>query len=196
MFALAAYRRPDPVLAGERVTLRLPRKSDYREWAELRRKSRAFLAPWEPRWTGDELEYGAWRERLRRYRHEFNTGASVPFLIFGNESGALVGGLTLSNIRYGVAQTASIGYWIGEPYAGKGFMLEALKLVKEHAFGTLRLHRLEAACIPDNNRSVRVLEKAGFRREGLLHAYLKINGIWQDHYLYALVAGSHDGPSQ
>lgn len=196
MFRLAAYRRPQPVLAGPRVTLRLPRKSDHREWAQLRRESRAFLAPWEPRWTSDELEAGAWRERLRRYRHEFNTGTSVPLLIFDNESGALIGGLTLSNIRYGVAQTASIGYWVGEKHAGKGLMVEALQLVVDHAFGTLRLHRLEAACIPDNNRSVRVLEKAGFTREGLLRSYLKINGIWQDHYLYARVADGHQRASQ
>jgi ribosomal-protein-alanine N-acetyltransferase len=188
MFTFPAYRRPEPVLAGPRVTLRLPRRGDFRQWAQLRRESRAFLTPWEPRWTSDELELGAWRERLRRYRREFNSGASIPFLIFDNKSGALIGGITLSNIRYGVAQTASVGYWVGERHAGKGFMVEALKLVVDHGFDTLRLHRLEAACIPDNNRSVRVLEKAGFTREGLLHSYLKINGIWQDHYLYARVA--------
>lgn len=192
MLGLAVYRRPEPVLAGPRVKLRLPRKGDYRQWAELRRESRAFLTPWEPRWTGDELEQSAWRERLRRYRNEFNSGAGVPLLIFNGESGALVGGITLSNIRYGVAQTASIGYWVGEKYSGKGLMAEALQLVVDYAFATLRLHRLEAACIPDNNRSVRVLEKAGFTREGLLHSYLKINGIWQDHYLYARVADGHN----
>lgn len=196
MFALAAYRRPEPVLAGPRILLRLPVKGDYGAWAKIRRESRAFLEPWEPRWTSDELERGAWRERLRRYRHEFNTGSSVPFLIFETATGGLVGGLTLSNIRYGVAQTASIGYWIGEAHAGKGLMTEALRLATDHAFGTLRLHRLEAACIPENQRSVRVLEKAGFRREGLLHSYLKINGIWQDHYLYALLADGRDGATQ
>lgn len=188
MLTFAAYRRPEPVLAGPRVRLRLPRKGDYLQWAQLRRESRAFLTPWEPRWTSDELEHSAWRERLRRYRREFNSGASVPFLIFDNDSAALIGGITLSNIRYGVAQTASIGYWVGERHAGKGLMVEALRLVVDHGFVTLRLHRLEAACIPENNRSVRVLEKAGFTREGLLHSYLKINGIWQDHYLYARVA--------
>ncbi|MBO6719020.1 MAG: GNAT family N-acetyltransferase [Rhizobiaceae bacterium] len=196
MFLLPAYRRPEPVLAGDRVTLRLPRKGDYDEWASLRRESRAFLSPWEPRWARDELERSAWRERLRRYRHEFNIGSGIPFLIFENRGRALVGGLTLSNIRHGVAQSASIGYWIGEPYSGKGLMLEALGLVAVHAFDKLKLHRLEAACIPDNNRSVRVLEKAGFTREGLLRSYLKINGIWQDHYLYALIADGYHGASQ
>ncbi|MEX0957608.1 MAG: GNAT family protein [Rhizobiaceae bacterium] len=196
MFTFAAFRRPEPVLAGPRLRLRLPRKGDYRQWAQLRLESRAFLTPWEPRWTSDELERGAWRERLRRYRREFNSGASVPFLIFDNENGTLVGGITLSNIRYGVAQTASVGYWVGERHAGKGLMAEALQLVVDHGFVTLRLHRLEAACIPDNNRSVRVLEKAGFTREGLLHSYLKINGIWQDHYLYARVADGHEPARQ
>lgn len=191
MFGLADYRRPEPVLAGPRVKLRLPRKGDFQRWAQLRRESRAFLTPWEPRWTVDELDRSAWRERLRRYRHEFNSGASVPLLIFDVDSGDLVGGITLSNIRYGVAQMASVGYWVGEKHAGKGLMVEALQLVVDHAFDTLRLHRVEAACIPDNNRSVRVLEKAGFAREGLLRSYLKINGIWQDHVLYARVAESH-----
>ncbi|MBO6538802.1 MAG: GNAT family N-acetyltransferase [Rhizobiaceae bacterium] len=196
MFGLPAYRRPEPVLAGSRVKLRLPRRSDYREWAALRRASRDFLVPWEPRWGADELERRAWRERMRRYRAEFNTGAAVPFLIFDVENGALVGGITLSNIRYGVAQCASVGYWIGEPHAGKGLMLEALELVSVYAFNRLRLHRLEAACIPDNNRSVRVLEKAGFAREGLLNSYLKINGIWQDHFLYARLADSQERAPQ
>ena len=94
----------------------------------------------------------------------------------------------MTNIRYGVAQNASIGYWMGERFAGRGLMPRALRLVAGHCFGTMRLHRLEAACIPDNNRSIRVLEKAGFSREGLLRSYLKINGAWQDHYLYARVS--------
>ncbi len=190
MLGFQGFHRPEPILTGKRVTLRLPRRGDFRQWAALRGESRDFLIPWEPHWAANELEQGAWRERLKRYRREFDAGAGVPFLIFDIESGALIGGITLSNIRYGVAQTASIGYWVGEKHAGKGYMLDALLLVVDHAFGALRLHRLEAACIPGNNRSVRVLEKAGFTREGLLHSYLKINGIWQDHILYARVAGS------
>lgn len=188
MFSLSFLRRESPALKGERVHLRLPGQGDYREWAALRQESRKFLEPWEPRWSPDELDRGAWRQRLRRYREDFAAGSAAPFLIFDNSSGKLIGGITLGNIRHGVAQTGQIGYWIGERYAGQGYMLEAIRLVVRYAFVTLRLHRIEAACIPDNVRSTRVLEKAGFRREGLLRSYLRINGSWQDHYLYALIA--------
>lgn len=188
MLGLSSFVQPGPVLVGRKVTLRLPRPKDHAEWAKLRGESRAFLEPWEPRWARDELQHSAWRHRLRRYRSDFSNGTGVSFFIFESGSGQLAGGITVGNIRHGVAQSASIGYWMGERFAGRGLMAEALELVVDHCFRTLRLHRLEAACIPDNNRSVRVLEKAGFRREGLLRSYLKINGIWQDHYLYALVA--------
>ena len=193
MFALPFFRRELLVLKGERVFLRLPVASDYREWADLRGRSRAFLEPWEPRWTPDELERTAWRDRLSRYREDYARGAAVSFFIFDNATERLMGGITLGNIRHGVAQSGHIGYWIGEPYAGKGYMLEALNLLVTFAFDTLRLHRIEAACIPSNTRSVRVLEKARFQREGLLRSYLRINGIWQDHYLYARIAGDSFG---
>ncbi len=188
MFSLPFFRRPSPALRGDQVTLRLPKASDYREWAALRAESRNFLEPWEPRWAPDELDRGAWRQRLARYVEDYAAGTAIPFFIFEGE-GAMIGGITLGNIRYGVAQTGQIGYWIGQRYAGRGLMLEALGLLVAHAFETLRLHRIEAACIPDNQRSIRLLEKAGFRREGLLRSYLRINGIWQDHFLYALVVG-------
>lgn len=188
MFSLSLFRRDTPALKGERVNLRLPTWRDYHEWVSLRAESRSFLEPWEPRWAPDELDRSAWRIRLARYQDEFVQGTALAFFIYQNSSGKLVGGITLGNIRYGVAQTGHIGYWIGERYAGQGLMVDALKLVVRHAFDTLRLHRIEAACIPDNTRSVRVLEKAGFRREGLLRSYLRINGEWHDHYLYALIA--------
>lgn len=191
MLSLPHFGRELPHLAGERVALRFPRSSDYAEWAQLRRQSRDFLEKWEPKWAGDELERSAWRMRIRRYRTEFNRGSGVPFLIVLAGSGEIVGGISVGNIRRGVAQTGQIGYWMGQPYAGRGLMLEAVRLVIGHCFVRLRLHRIEAACIPGNDRSVRVLEKAGFTREGLLRSYLKINGIWQDHYLYALIAGEY-----
>jgi ribosomal-protein-alanine N-acetyltransferase len=196
MISLPFLRRASPELKGDRVTLRLPQASDYREWAALRAASRSFLEPWEPRWAPDELDRTAWRQRLSRYIEDYATGTAVPFFIFENEKGALVGGITLGNIRYGVAQTGQIGYWIGERYAGRGLMLEALGLLISYTFETLRLHRIEAACIPDNLRSLRLLEKAGFRREGLLRSYLRINGVWQDHYLYALIAGDRPDDSR
>lgn len=184
------FRRSNPtVLRGPRVHLREPAMSDFAPWAGLREKSREFLTPWEPVWAADDLTKSAFRHRVRRVQEEASDGSAHSFFIFRNSDRQLVGGITLSNIRRGVAQTGMIGYWSGAPFAGKGYMTEALSLVISLAFGELRLHRIEAACIPHNARSIRLLEKAGFQREGLLRSYLKINGFWQDHLLFALVEG-------
>ena len=188
MIALPFFRRDQPSLRGERVVLRMPVAGDYREWATLRAESRPFLEPWEPKWAPDELDWPAWRQRLNRYREDFSQGTGAAFFIFDVANERLMGGITIGNIRHGVAQCGQIGYWIGQRYAGQGFMPEALRLVANHAFDTLKLHRVEAACIPENVRSVRVLEKAGFKREGLLRSYLRINGVWHDHYLYSRIA--------
>lgn len=196
MFALPFFRQPKPTLGGQKVTLRPPVTSDYAQWAALRRDSQHFLAPWEPKWAADELDRGAWHQRMRRYREEMAQGSGIPFLIFEKSTGRLAGGITLGNIRHGVAQSGQIGYWMGVDHAGKGYMHEAVNLVVRFGFETLRLHRIEAACIPSNDRSIRVLEKAGFRREGLLRSYLRINGAWQDHLLYALIAGDGEGKQE
>ena len=183
--------RIGPELAGPRVVLRLPIAADYADWASLRRDSRAFLEPWEPRWTPDELDPPAWRDRVRRARSDHAQGTGLTFLIRARDDGTLLGGIAIGHVRHGVSQSAQIGYWMGERHAGRGHMREAMGLVADHAFGPMRLHRLEAACIPDNQRSIRVLENAGFRREGLLRDYLKINGTWRDHLLYALLSQEH-----
>ena len=115
------------------------------------------------------------------------TDQAYPFFLFRRTDNALVGGLTLANVRRGVAQAASLGYWIGKPYARCGLMSAAVRTLIPFGFGTLRLHRLEAACIPGNRASVRLLEKTGFKREGFAREYLCINGVWQDHLLYALI---------
>ncbi|PYE90614.1 GNAT family N-acetyltransferase [Phyllobacterium leguminum] len=174
-------------LRGDRVHLRAPVGGDYKAWAALRAESRAFLTPWEPLWNEDDLERGAFRLRIRRYQEEAQSGTGYPFFVFRNSDSRLLGGITLGNIRRGVAQCGQIGYWCGVPFAGQGYMTEAIGLVIPFAFEQLRLHRLEAACIPHNKRSTRLLEKAGFQREGLLRSYLKINGLWQDHLLYSLI---------
>lgn len=193
MIALPFFRRDLPALKGDRVILRMPVPGDYREWAALRQESRQFLEPWEPRWAPDELEWPSWRQRLSRYREDYAQGNAAAFFIFENSANVLIGGITIGNIRHGVAQSGQIGYWVGHRFAGQGYMPEALRLLSTYAFETLRLHRVEAACIPDNGRSIRVLEKAGFQREGLLRSYLRINGTWHDHYLYSLIADDQDG---
>lgn len=189
MFALPFFRRDLPVLTGRRIMLRTPAADDFAQWSRLRGESRAFLEPWEPRWTEDELERAGWRRRLGRYREDMAQGVSTTFLLFDRGNRELLGGISIGNIRRGVAESANIGYWMGERHAGKGYMVDAVRLVCGYGFSTLGLHRIEAACIPGNERSIRVLEKAGFRREGLLRSYLRINGDWRDHFLYALIAG-------
>ena len=181
-----------PAIAGAGITLRVPQSGDYAEWAALRERSRAFLVPWEPTWPDDDLTRGAFRRRLKRYAEDLRNDLAYAFLIFRNEDNALVGGLTLANIRRGVAQAGSIGYWTGAPYARKGYMTAAMHALVPFCFTTLRLHRLEAACIPDNTASVRLLEKTGFQREGYARSYLCINGVWQDHLLYARLKDDTD----
>ncbi|MBN9138831.1 GNAT family N-acetyltransferase [Phyllobacterium sp. SL163] len=187
MIALPFLKSASPLLQGERLYLRPPQVSDYRAWANLRATSRDFLAPWEPLWADDDLERSAFRHRIRHYDDEAAAGTAHPFFLFHNSDSRLLGGITLGNIRRGVGQNGMIGYWMGAPYAGQGYMSEALRLLISHAFTKVRLHRLEAACIPSNERSIRLLEKAGFQREGLLRSYLKINGTWQDHLLFSLI---------
>jgi ribosomal-protein-alanine N-acetyltransferase len=163
--------------------------SDYSEWTTLREASRAFLTPWEPTWPSDDLSRSAFRRRLRRYAEDQRADTSYAFFLFRKSDEALVGGLTLANIRRGVAQAGSLGYWIGEPFARRGLMTGAVQGLVPFAFASLRLHRLEAACIPSNTASIRLLEKVGFAREGYAREYLCINGLWQDHLLFACLNG-------
>jgi ribosomal-protein-alanine N-acetyltransferase len=176
---------PLPPIAGDGIVLRMPQMTDYQEWAELRETSRRFLTPWEPTWPADDLTRTAFRQRIRRYAEDVRTDQAYPFFIFRNEDNALVGGLALANIRRGVAQAGALGYWIGAPYVQRGYMTTAVRALVPVTFDVLRLHRLEAACIPTNLASIRLLEKTGFRREGYARSYLCINGTWQDHLLYA-----------
>lgn len=182
-----------PILRGERLYLRAPSAVDFPAWAELRGESRAFLEPWEPRWPADDLTRIAFRRRLRRYHRDMREQDGYAFFLFDATNDALLGGLTLAHIRRGVTQSCSLGYWMGERHAGKGLMTDAVRLVVRFVFGTLRLHRLEAACLPTNQASIRLLEKVGFQREGYARSYLCINGAWQDHLLYALVDGDLRG---
>jgi ribosomal-protein-alanine N-acetyltransferase len=175
-----------PLIEGDGVFLRAPQMGDFAEWVALRESSRAFLTPWEPTWPHDDLSRVAFRRRLKRYAEDMRSDQAYAFFIF-NHDAALVGGITLANVRRGVAQAGSLGYWMGEPFARRGLMTAAVSALIPFAFGALRLHRLEAACIPSNIASVRLLEKTGFKREGYAREYLCINGVWQDHFLYALL---------
>jgi ribosomal-protein-alanine N-acetyltransferase len=184
-FRTINFSEPLPTIAGDGVTLRTPQMADHADWAALRETSRDFLTPWEPTWPADDLTRSSFRRRIRRYAEDLRSDQGYAFLIARNSDNALVGGLTLANIRRGVAQAGSLGYWMGLPYVRQGYMTAAVRTIIPFAFDTLRLHRLEAACIPTNIGSIRLLENTGFVREGYAREYLCINGTWQDHLLYA-----------
>jgi ribosomal-protein-alanine N-acetyltransferase len=177
-----------PVIRGESVFLRYPRVADFAAWTELREESRTFLAPWEPSWATDELSRGAFRRRLKRYQREARLDTAYAFFVFRNGDEQLMGGCTLSNVRRGVTQCCALGYWVGERFARQGHMSDAVGALIPFIFGTLGLHRIEAACLPSNEASKSLLAKARFRQEGVALRYLQINGQWRDHVLYALLA--------
>lgn len=180
-------------LHGRSVWMRAPLMADYVAWAELRAMSRDHLTPWEPQWQRDELSRSAFRRRVRHYQREAREDLGYAFLIFSEADDQLIGGLTLSNVRRGVTQAGVLGYWIGKPFAGRGHMTEAVRAAVGFAFDTLHLHRLEAATMPSNIASIRVLEHNGFRREGFARQLLKINGVWEDHLLHGLLSGDERG---
>ena len=177
----------EPVLQGNGVVLRYPQMSDYAQWSALRGESRDFLSAWEPVWAPDELTRTAFRHRLRRYQREIRNDLAYPFLVFRKHDNVLMGGVTLTNVRRGVTQSAAIGYWIGVHHARHGHMYAALRTMLPFVFELLGLHRLEAACIPENVASRNLLLKVGFREEGRARRYLQINGEWRDHILFALL---------
>ncbi|MBB5518668.1 GNAT family N-acetyltransferase [Amphiplicatus metriothermophilus] len=184
-----AMKPPDgPMLVRDPVALRVAEYADYSGWTDLRRESRAHLARWEPAWTEADLTPAAFRARVRNQWRDIRRGRALPLLICRREDGTLVGGIDLSKIRYGAARAASVGYWIGAPYLRRGYARAALEAVLDHAFETMRLNRIEAACQPENAPSRALLEKCGFQREGYARAYLKINEAWRDHLLYAAIA--------
>ena len=172
---------------AERIRLRPPRMGDFLAWSTLRHSSQGFLQPWEPTWPSDDMTRAAFRRRLALYQRDQDLGQGHAFLVFRRSDDALVGGITLRNILRGVAQTGTLGYWVGERYARQGYTLDSVQAVARFAFGRLGLHRLEAACCPENDASRRLLLKAGFELEGRARGYLKINGRWRDHLLFGLV---------
>jgi ribosomal-protein-alanine N-acetyltransferase len=187
LFRLSKIAEPEPLLRGDGIYLRPAVSGDFAAWVRLRSESREFLTPWEPLWPEDDLTRAAFRRRLRRQTDEMARDEAFSFLIFDAGADTLLGGLTLGGIRRGVAQSGTLGYWMGAPHAGKGRMTRAVAAAVRFGFATLRLHRIEAACLPENTASQTLLERNGFQREGLARGYLRINGAWRDHLLYALV---------
>lgn len=192
-------RGKEPRLETERLLLRPARFTDYRDWARVRLESRDFLKPWEPTWSSDHLTKRAFRNRVAWGRRALKLDRAWPFLIFLADdqgdyaAGALVGAVTVDNIRRGPADSATVGYWTAAPHTRQGYMREALAAVRDYAFDDKGLSRLEAGCLPENRPSRALLEKVGFKYEGVAQAYLQINGRWRDHVLYAALRGDRRG---
>lgn len=180
-------------LETDRLSLRLPHHSDFRVWSELRRASAGFLTPWEPTWSDDHLTRRAFTNRVSWAARCYKLDTALPLFIFRRLDDMLVGAITLDNIRRGPAQAGTLGYWVGAPHARQGYMREAIATVVHHAFIAMDLSRIEAACLPENAASRGVLERAGFKYEGVAQSYLQINGRWRNHVLYANLRGDRRG---
>ncbi len=185
--------RRRPKLETERMTLRLPVHGDWRPWAEARQTSAAFLTPWEPNWAADHLTRRAFTNRVYWAQRAEAQGTALPFLLIRRQDQQVLGAITLDNIRRGPAQCGTIGYWVAEPFTRRGYMREAILAVVHHAFTAMDLSRIEAACLPENAASRGVLEKTGFKYEGVAQSYLQINGRWRNHVLYSALRADRRG---
>jgi ribosomal-protein-alanine N-acetyltransferase len=172
-------------LETDRLLLRLPQHGDWRAWSALRAASAAFLQPWEPAWSADHLGRSAFTNRVHWAARCEAQGTALPLFLIRRSDAALLGAITLDHIRRGPAQAGTLGYWIGAPFARQGFMREAIGALVTHAFGEMDLSRIEAACLPENAASRGLLERTGFKYEGVAQSYLQINGRWRNHVLYA-----------
>jgi ribosomal-protein-alanine N-acetyltransferase len=177
----------------ERLSLRQPVIGDYRDWSALRADSADFLTPWEPLWAVDHLARKGFSNRVWWAQRSISNGSAMPLFLVRREDQALLGAITLDNIRRGPAQAGTLGYWIGQAYARQGYMREAIAGVVHYAFDRLDLSRIEAACLPENQASRALLEKCGFKYEGVAQSYLQINGRWRTHVLYAQLRADRRG---
>lgn len=177
------------------MVLRLPQHGDFADWTALRTESRDFLTPWDPVWATDHLTRKSFTNRVYWAARASRQGTALPFFLIRRD-GVLLGALTLDNIRRGPAQCGTVGYWIGAKFARQGYMHEAIRAVVHHAFTELDLSRIEAACLPENAPSRGVLEKAGFKYEGVAQSYLQIAGRWRNHVLYANLRSDRRGRTE
>ncbi len=185
MLGLSLAPKRKERIVTERLVLRLPEHRDFRQWVALREASTRFLTPWEPTWSSDHLTRRAFTGRVRWAARTASDGSALPLFLVRHADNMLLGAITLDHIRRGPAQSGTIGYWIGQAHARQGYMREAITGLVHHAFVELDLSRIEAACLPENAASRGVLEKCGFKYEGVAQSYLQINGRWRNHVLYA-----------
>ncbi|WP_171054628.1 GNAT family N-acetyltransferase [Roseovarius arcticus] len=179
----------------ERMSLRQPVMTDFRDWAHLRRTSADFLTPWEPTWADDHLSRKGFTNRVYWAQRSINAGTALPLFLIRREDDRLLGAITMDNVRRGPSQSGTLGYWIGENHARQGYMREAIPAMVHYAFDRLDLSRIEAACLPSNTASRGLLEKCGFKYEGVAQSYLQIEGRWRTHVLYAALRHDRRGRS-
>ncbi|MEM8770693.1 MAG: GNAT family protein [Pseudomonadota bacterium] len=178
----------DPELVCDPLKLRSPKLRDHREWVRVRNQSRAHLIRWEDDWTSEDVTIASFRRRLRLWERQRRQGAALSLFIFKGEDGPMIGGVTITNIRYGAARAGTLGYWIDQRMTRKGYGAKAVHETAAHAFSAMGLRRIEAACQTENQASAALLRKVGFQKEGRARDYLKINGVWRDHDIYSLLA--------
>lgn len=177
----------DMALETERLVLRYPRTRDYAVWSELRRQSRSHLEPFEPAWPSDALSREDWRRRIKAWREAQRAGTGHVFFAWTRSDVRLIGGTALNGVRHGSVRSASVGYWLGATHVGQGLMTEALGKLCHWAFEGLNLQRLEAGVLPENAKSLAVLQRVGFREEGFARSFLEIAGQRRDHVTLGLV---------
>ncbi len=187
------WKKRNVIAHSERCYLRLPVIRDYTDWVNLRRESEDFLTPWEPERDRNFYSMGAFKARVKWSKKSFKELSALPTFIFSIEDGRLLGAVTLDNLKKGASRSGSVGYWVGKPYARNGYMTEALNAIKIKAFNNLNISRLEAATLPDNHASRRLLEKVGFKYEGVAQSYLQIDGRWRNHVMYSLLRNDRRG---
>ena len=174
------------------VTLRPWRLQDRRAWNEIRQRNAAWTAPWDSTRPPDSIEPPlTFAGMVRQFNRRARLGQMLPFAVDYRPDGQawlLAGQLTISGITHGSASWAQAGYWVDQRWAGRGIIPTALALAVDHCFFTLHLHRMEVAIRPENVRSLRVVEKLGFRHEGSRARYMHVDGDWRDHEMFALHA--------
>jgi len=172
-----------------RLYIRTPKRADFQAWHLARERSRDHLQPWEPLWSEKANTRSDWNTRHRAYRKALRDGRGYTFFLFSKSDDTFLGGIALTNIRYGAVLSASLGYWLSIDATGHGYMTEAVQHVCKWAQTRLKLERIEASTLPENEKSRLVLEQCGFLEEGLARSYLQIAGTRSDHVLYALTTG-------
>lgn len=188
---LSRFRWKNIPIADTDLILRPPHINDFAQWSALREESRDFLTPWEPLWPVNDLTKIGYQRRMKAYNQQWQSGWGRTYFLHETSTNTLLGGISLTRITYRASRSATLGYWMGEAYSNKGFMKQTVPVILDHAFNDLNLNRVEAACVPTNERSIHLLMSCGFVKEGFAREYLEINGVLEDHLLFAKLQSEH-----